>query len=104
MTFTQYLELLEWTGRQVAKGKVSQIPVEQPSILQQLEIEGKGWLKLVGSFTDKRVRLRRAIGRPAGPGSRGGETRAKVDPGNRPEPRDLRSPDCRASVGSPVTG
>jgi REP element-mobilizing transposase RayT len=65
MTFTQYLELLEWTGRQVAKGKVGKIPAEQPSILKQLGIEGEGWLKLVGSFTDKRGRLRRAIGRPA---------------------------------------
>jgi REP element-mobilizing transposase RayT len=65
MTFTQYLELLEWTGRQIAKGKVGQIPAEQPSFLQQLGIEGEGWLKLVGSFTDKRGRLRRAIGRPA---------------------------------------
>jgi hypothetical protein len=67
MTFTQYLKLLECTGRQVAKGKAGQIPVEQPSFLQQLEIEGQGWLKLVGSFTDKRGRLRRAIGRPAAP-------------------------------------
>jgi hypothetical protein len=65
MTCTQYLELLEWTGRQLAKGKVGKISAEQPSILQQLGIEGKGWLKLVGSFTDKRGRLRRAIGRPA---------------------------------------
>jgi hypothetical protein len=67
MTFTQYLELLKWTGRQVAKGKVGQIPAEQPSFLQQLGIEGPGWLKLGGSFTDKRGRLRRAIGRPAAP-------------------------------------
>ena len=65
MTFTQYLELLEWTGRQVAKGKVGRIPAEQPSILQQLGVAGEGWLKLVASFTDKRGRLRRAIGRPA---------------------------------------
>ena len=65
MTFTQYLQLLEWTGRQVAKGKVGKIPAEQPSILKQLGIEGEGWLKLVGSFTDKRGALRRAIGRPA---------------------------------------
>jgi hypothetical protein len=65
MTFTQYLQLLEWTGRQVAKGKVGKIPAEQPSILKQLGIEGEGWLKLVASFTDKRGALRRAIGRPA---------------------------------------
>jgi hypothetical protein len=65
MTFTQYLEVLEWTGRQIAKGKVGQIPAAQPSILQQQGVQGEGWLKLVGSFTDKRGRLRRAIGRPA---------------------------------------
>jgi hypothetical protein len=65
MTFTQSLRLVEWTGRQVVKGKVGQIQAEQPSLLQQLGIEGEGWLKLVGSFTDKRGRLRRAIGRPA---------------------------------------
>ena len=65
MTFPQYLELLEWTGRQVAQGKVGRIPADQPSILRQLGVEGEGWLKLVASFTDKRGRLRRAIGRPA---------------------------------------
>jgi hypothetical protein len=36
MTFTQPLQLLEWTGRPCAKGKVGQIPAEQPSILKQL--------------------------------------------------------------------
>jgi hypothetical protein len=65
MNFIQYLELLEWTGRPIAKGRVGQILAEQPSFLQQLGVEGEGWLKLVGSFTDKRGRLRRAIGRPA---------------------------------------
>ena len=40
-------------------------PRASPLFLQQLGIEGEGWLKLVGSFTDKRGRLRRAIGRPA---------------------------------------
>ena len=103
-TFTQSLRLLEWTGRQVAKGKVGQIQAEQPSFLQQLGIEGEGWLKPVGSFTDRPGRLgggHRPTGRPKG---RGGDTRAKVDPGHRPEPRDLRSPHRRATVGSPVTG
>jgi hypothetical protein len=65
VTFTQSLRLLEWTGRPIAKGRVGQILAEQPSFLQQLGVEGEGWLKLGGSFTDKRGRLRRAIGRPA---------------------------------------
>ena len=65
MTFTQYLELLEWTGRQVQAGKVGRIPAEEPPILQQLGVAGEGWLKLVASFHTKRGGLRRAIGRPA---------------------------------------
>jgi REP element-mobilizing transposase RayT len=65
MTFTQYLELLEWTGRQVQAGKVGRIPAAEPSILQQLGVGGEGWLKLVASFHTKRGGLRRAIGRPA---------------------------------------
>jgi REP element-mobilizing transposase RayT len=65
MTCRQYLELLEWTGRQVRAGKVGRIPAEQPSVLQQLGVAGEGWLKLVGSFHTKRGGLRRAIGRPA---------------------------------------
>jgi REP element-mobilizing transposase RayT len=65
MTFTQYLELLEWTGRQVRAGKVGRIPAEEPPILQQLGVAGEGWLKLVTSFHTKRGGLRRAIGRPA---------------------------------------
>jgi hypothetical protein len=51
--------------RQVAKGKVGQVPAEQPTILKPLGNEGEAWLKLVGRFTDQRGRLRRAIGRPA---------------------------------------
>ena len=50
MTFTQSLQLLEWTARQVAKGKVGQIPAEQPSILKPLGVGGEGWLKLVSCF------------------------------------------------------
>jgi hypothetical protein len=65
MTCRQYLELLEWTGRQVRAGKVGRISAEEPSILQQLGVAGEGWLKLVGSFHTKRGGLRRAIGRPA---------------------------------------
>jgi REP element-mobilizing transposase RayT len=65
MTCRQYLELLEWTGRQIQAGKVGRIPAEEPSILNQLGVAGEGWLKLIGSFHTKRGGLRRAIGRPA---------------------------------------
>jgi hypothetical protein len=65
MTCAQYLELLEWTGRQAHPGKVGRIPPNEPPILQQLAVAGEGWLKLVASFHTKRKGLRRAIGRPA---------------------------------------
>jgi len=65
MTCAQYLELLEWTGRQVKAGKVGRLPADEPPILQQLGVKGEGWLKLVASFHTKRGGLRRAIGRPA---------------------------------------
>ncbi|MFN7769572.1 MAG: transposase [Planctomycetaceae bacterium] len=65
MTCAQYLELLEWTGRQAHPGKVGRIAAEEPPILQQLGVAGEGWLKLVASFHTKRGGLRRAIGRPA---------------------------------------
>jgi hypothetical protein len=65
MTCAQYLELLEWTGRQVHPGKLGRIPADEPPILHQLGVAAEGWLKLVASFHTKRGGLRRAIGRPA---------------------------------------
>jgi hypothetical protein len=47
------------------KGQVAKIPAAQPSILTQLGVEDVEWLTLVASFTEKRLRLRRAIGQPA---------------------------------------
>ena len=60
-TFTQSLRLLEWTGRQVAKGKAGQIPAEQPSFLHQLGGEGEGWLNWSGASPTSGV----GCGRPS---------------------------------------
>jgi hypothetical protein len=65
MTFTQYLELMEWAGRQVHAGKFGRIPADAPPTLQQLGLQGEDWLKLVASFHSKRGGQRRAIARPA---------------------------------------
>jgi hypothetical protein len=65
MTFTQYLELMEWAGRQVHAGKFGRIPADAPPTLQQLGLQGEDWLKLVASFHSKRGGQRRAVARPA---------------------------------------
>ena len=62
MRFTEYLELLDWTGRQVRQDKRGAIPSELSPILERLQIDGDGWLKLVKGF---RGMFRRAAGRPA---------------------------------------
>jgi hypothetical protein len=41
-----YLELLDWTGRQIAPGKRGAIPADAPSILQRLRFEPADWLTL----------------------------------------------------------
>jgi len=71
MELSEYLELLEWTGRQLQQGergpenrdeeKQGVIPVDLPPILQRLEISGGAWLDLMTRF--HRL-FRRAAGRP----------------------------------------
>ena len=50
MTLEQYLELLDWTGRQLVKGKPGSIPQYLGGILERVGISSSGWLKLVGNF------------------------------------------------------
>lgn len=45
----EYLELLEWTGRQVVSGK-SQIPAHLPPLLARLGIAADDWLPLAQNF------------------------------------------------------
>lgn len=47
LTFDEYLELLDWTGRQLHPGKRGAIPESAPPILERLGIHTEGWLKLI---------------------------------------------------------
>jgi len=50
MDLDDYLELLDWTGRQHRQDKKGQIPEELEAILKRLEIETESWLKTVKQF------------------------------------------------------
>ena len=62
MSFAEYLNLLDWTGRQLRADKRGAIPAELAPILERLHIGGAvGWLQLMGRFSRL---FRRAAGRP----------------------------------------
>jgi hypothetical protein len=46
----EYLELLDWTGRAIAKGKRGAIPAHLAPILERLSVNGQKWLELVSRF------------------------------------------------------
>ena len=50
LTLDQYLELLDWTGRQLHAGKSGVIPGHLAPILQRLKIRDDRWLDLVINF------------------------------------------------------
>ena len=57
----EYLVLLDWTGRQVARGKSGKISRETAPILSRLGIEPSGWLTLV---TKLETLFYRVVGSP----------------------------------------
>ena len=59
MSLDQYLQLLDWTGRQMKADKVGAIPAESAGILERLECGAETWLDLVKHF---RKRFRHAAG------------------------------------------
>jgi hypothetical protein len=50
MELDEYLELLDWTGRQVKEGKPGKIPGHLANILERLEIEADSWVHTVLHF------------------------------------------------------
>jgi REP element-mobilizing transposase RayT len=61
MTFAEYLNLLDWTGRQLRHDKRGAIPADLAPILERLHVSGEGWLQLMGRFSRL---FRRVAGRP----------------------------------------
>ena len=43
----EYLELLDWTGRQIRSDKRGAIPARLAPILKRLSLEVDGWLRMV---------------------------------------------------------
>ena len=62
MPFSEYLQLLDWTGRQIRTDKPGAIPQDLAPIFERLHLSGESWLKLVHEF---RRKFRRAAGTPA---------------------------------------
>jgi len=50
LTLPQYLELLDWSGRQAREGKLGAIPGHLAPILARLQINPRGWLELISDF------------------------------------------------------
>jgi REP element-mobilizing transposase RayT len=50
MSTRAYLELLDWTARQVAQGKPGSTPLDAPPIFERLQIKPLAWCELVSKF------------------------------------------------------
>ena len=59
MSLDQYLQLLDWTGRQLRTDKRGSIPKELDPMLDRLQCSSESWLDLVKNF---RKRFRVEIG------------------------------------------
>jgi len=59
MTLQSYLELLDWTGRQLRAGTLGVIPQGLESILDRLQVSAESWLETVAQFGR---RFHRAVG------------------------------------------
>jgi hypothetical protein len=55
LSLPEYLELLEWTGRQLHPGKRGTIPRKVPPVMNRLEMDSEIWLAAVGSFGKRRA-------------------------------------------------
>jgi hypothetical protein len=56
-----YLQLLDWTGRELRAGKRGSIPAELAPTIDRLSIRSDGWVDCVREFG---AWFRRAAGRP----------------------------------------
>jgi hypothetical protein len=59
MTLDDYLRLVDWTGRQIRKGKTGSIPSECIPLLERLHCDAETWLDFVKNF---RKRFRNEAG------------------------------------------
>ncbi|MGF1756673.1 transposase [Photobacterium sagamiensis] len=57
MRLMDYIELVDWTGRQLRQGKTGYIHSSTPPILQRLNFEQQNWLKACTQFERQRALL-----------------------------------------------
>ncbi|GAA5506909.1 hypothetical protein [Novipirellula caenicola] len=50
MSLKDYLEMLDWTARQIAPGKSGRTPADTPPVLKRLGLDGTTWCELVSDF------------------------------------------------------
>ena len=50
LSLEEYLTLVDWTGRQLVRGKCGSIPVHLPPLLERAGIASANWLTLVSRF------------------------------------------------------
>jgi REP element-mobilizing transposase RayT len=62
LTSAEYAALLDWTGRQIRRGKTGRIAAELPPILERLQTSPEQWVLAVEHF---RTLFRTAAGRPS---------------------------------------
>jgi hypothetical protein len=55
VTAAQYLELLDWTGRQLKPGKRGAFPKNAPQIPERLNLSAELWLHAVEHFGKRRA-------------------------------------------------
>jgi len=61
MTLDAYLELIDWTGRQLRRDKPGRIPDGCAPILDRLQCSGETWIDLVKNFQKRLRRLSRPV-------------------------------------------
>ena len=61
MGLGDYLQLLDWTGRQIRKGKRGALPKNLEPLFERLEISAELWVDCVVNF---RKWFRSSVGRP----------------------------------------
>ena len=53
IALTDYLELIDWTGRQIRLGKTGRIASDLEPILSRLQLDSNNWLDTVSHFGDQ---------------------------------------------------
>jgi hypothetical protein len=84
VSMCRYLELLDWTGRQLRRDKVGSIPDHLAPILSRIALDARGWCEVV-------EKIGRVVTRAAGePGKGSDSKRPTLAVGAREPDRNVR--------------